>query len=153
MVFVVLLPACREPAQGPAVGKEVKMPMPDSPAAKLAAEIARRLAEAAATRPRLVVYIERFGQSPMARDTQTALEKFLVRNGRIALSRLADGVSVPGATPSGHGYSEAIGLRIPTPSPDVTVQLTDVEGGVEAYAVRHTGPSRSERLFQLGHNP
>ena len=148
---LVLVPACRAPA--PVAGKEVKMQEQATTAADLATEIARRLGELAAARQRLVVYVEQFGTSPAARDAHAAIEKLLKRDGRIVLSRLADGVSVPESPPPGGGYSEAIGMRIPTPSPDVTVQLSDADGGVAVYAVLHTGPSRSERLFQLDVTP
>jgi hypothetical protein len=47
----------------------------------------------------------------------------------------------------------AIGLRKPTPSPDVTVQLSDNDGGVAVYALRHFGLSLVEQMFQFSSNP
>jgi hypothetical protein len=125
------------------------MTEPATGEAELAPEVARRLGDLATSRQRLVVYIEPFGTSAQARETAAALEKLLARDGRIVLSRLESGVSVPQSSPSGQGYFEAIGIRVPTPSPDVTVQVSDVDGGVQAHGLLHTGPSRIESLFQL----
>jgi hypothetical protein len=121
-------------------------------ARELAAEIARRLGDVAVGRPRLVVDIEQFGDTAAVREMRAALEKLLERDVRIVVSRLADGVSVPEPPPAGGGYSEAIGLRIPTPPPDVTVQLSDSGVGVSVEVLLHKGPTRIERLFRLGQN-
>ena len=118
-------------------------------AAAAATEIARRIGELATGRERLVVLVEQFGSSPLAATTRAKLERLLAKDARLVLARLADGVSVPQQAGPGGGYSEAIGMGIPTPSPDVTVQLADDQGGIEVHAVRHTGPSRSESLFHL----
>jgi hypothetical protein len=120
-----------------------------SQAKELAAEAARRIAAVAASRERLVVFIEQHGGSQRASETRAALEKLLGGNPRVTLARLANGVSVPETPPSGRGYSEAIGMRMPTPSPDLTVQL-NVEGDqFVVLGVLHTGPNRIEKLFGL----
>jgi len=116
---------------------------------RLASEIAKRLGEIAAGRERLVVFVEQRGTSPAAAETRTAVERLLATDTRIVLARLANGVSVPERPPGGRGYSEAIGMRIPTPAPDVTVQIVETEAAVEVFAVMHTGPSSSQALFHL----
>jgi hypothetical protein len=121
----------------------------ESQIAELAADVARRIGEVAAGRQQLVVYIEQVGTGPTASRVHTALATLLARDPRIVMSHLASGVSEPASPSPGGGYSEAIGLEVPTPPPDVTVQLVTGAAGLEVHGVLHRAPDTIERVFQL----
>jgi hypothetical protein len=150
LLVLVVVFLSRKAAVSPTPAEEVGMlrPTPGS-SMQLSSEVAERIREVASGRERVVVYLQQLGDSPLAAETHDTLRRLLAADRRIVFARLADGVSVPEPPGPGGGYSEAIGLRIPTPAPDVTVQITASEGGVEVYAVRNTGPERSEHLLHL----